>query len=51
MAYNASTRSATPIILTILSTANPVASYAIILIYTWPIYSDPYKQALSNQKS
>jgi len=47
MGRNALVRSATPIAPTIPPTVNLVASYtaspAVTLVYTWPLYSDPYK--------
>jgi len=52
MGRNALVRSTAPIVLTVLPAVNLVASYiaspAVTLAYTWPLYSDPYRQALSN---
>ena len=47
MGRNALVRSATPVVLTVPPAVNLVASYiaspAVTLVYTWPLYSDPYR--------
>ena len=47
IANSAPIRAATPIALTVRPAVNPVASCATSpatgLVYTWPIYSNPYR--------